>query len=81
MQPQQLDAALLGVEGGVLEGDPDAESDLVGLGDDVVAGDLGPAAGGNQQGAEHAHAGGLAGAVGAEEAEDLPRRDPRGRRP
>jgi hypothetical protein len=40
-----------------------------------VAGDRGGAAGGRDQRGEHAQGGGLAGAVGAEEAEDLARLD------
>ena len=42
-----------------------------GLGHDVVAGDGGGAGGGGDEARKHAHGGGLAGAVGAEEAEDL----------
>ena len=50
---------------------PMREPHRVRLGGDVVAGDRGPPAVGRQQGAEHADGGGLAGAVGAEEAVDL----------
>src|SRR5262249_51277532 len=48
-----------------------------GLGDDVIAGHAGDAAGRPQHRAEDAHGGRLAGAVGAEQAEDLarPRRE------
>ncbi|MGX1241777.1 hypothetical protein RKD46_002881 [Streptomyces pseudovenezuelae] len=42
-----------------------------GIGREVVAGDGGRAAGGFEQGREHPERGGLPGAVGAEEAEDL----------
>src|SRR5439155_26185512 len=49
----------------------DVLADLVGLRHHVVAGDLGDAAGGGQVAGEDAHGRGLAGAVGAEEADDL----------
>jgi hypothetical protein len=44
----------------------------LGLGGDVEAGDTGRPSRGPQHGAEDAHGGGLAGAVGPEQAEDLP---------
>ena len=74
LEAQQLAAGLLVVEGGVLQRHADAQAHGVGLGGDVVAGDPGPPAGRQQQRAQHPHGGGLAGAVGAEEAVDLARR-------
>ena len=63
------------VEGGVLAGDADDAAHRGGLGDHVVAGHPGRAAVGAGHGGEHADGGGLAGAVGAEHAEDAARRD------
>ena len=71
LESKQLDAGLLGVERGVLQGDADAQPHRFGVVGDVVAGDDGSAAGGGDQGAEHPDHRGLAGAVGAQEAVDL----------
>jgi len=75
LHAQQLGAGLLRVEGDVLERDADARAHAVGLVDDVVAGDGGAPRRGAEQRAQHAHGGGLAGPVGAEEAVDLAARD------
>ena len=72
LQAQQLGSGLLRVEGRFLQGDTDAEPHLTGLGCHVIAGHPGPAPGRGQQGAQHAHRGRLAGAVGPEEPVDLP---------
>ena len=69
-QDQVLQAREVLVDGGVLAGEADPAADLVGLADDVVAEDVGLAAVGAQQGGEHLHGGGLAGAVRAEDAVD-----------
>ncbi len=44
LEAQQLPTGLLGIERGLLEGGADAQADLLGLVDHVVAGDGGPAA-------------------------------------
>ena len=59
------------VERGVLEDHADRLPHAGRLGGDVVAGQLGPAAGRPEQGREHVDGRALAGAVRAEEAEDL----------
>ena len=61
------------VEGGVLPGDADDAAHGRGVGDDVEAGDPGRAARRAGQRGEHADGGRLAGAVGAEHAEDAAR--------
>jgi hypothetical protein len=66
-QDQVLGPAQLLVDGGVLAGQPDQAPDPVTLGDDVEAADAGPALVRAQQGREHAHGGGLARAVRAEQ--------------
>jgi hypothetical protein len=71
LEPQQLLTGLARVEGGLLERHADPQPYLPRLGGDVVAGHGRPAGRGRQQGAEDADGGGLAGAVGAEEAVDL----------
>jgi hypothetical protein len=58
------------VDRGELAGDADRRADRVGLVGDVVAGDVGLAAGRADQGGQDLHRGGLAGAVGAEQRED-----------
>lgn len=72
LEPQQLAAGLLVVEGGVLQGDTDAEPDLIGLAGDIVAGHECPAPGRREQRAEDADERGLASAVRAQEAVDGP---------
>ena len=57
------------VDGRNLAGEAHAATDGVGLGEDVVTGDAAGAAGGHAQRGEHAHGGGLAGAVRPEQAE------------
>ena len=71
LQIEQLAAGLLAVERGLLQRHTDAQAHLLGVAGDVEPGDAGGAAGGAQQGGEHAHGGALAGAVGPEEAVDL----------
>ena len=63
------------VERRLLERGADRRAHLGALADDVVAADAGAAAGRGQQRRQHQHGGRLAGAVGAEEAVDLARRD------
>ena len=58
------------VDAGVLARHPDEAAYGVALGHDVVPQDPGGAAGGRQQGGDHAQRGGLAGAVGAQQAVD-----------
>ena len=62
------------VHGGVLAGQADLRAQGLGVAHDVQAGDLGAPSVGQQQGGEDADPGRLAGAVGAEEPEDRPRR-------
>ena len=71
VEPQVLVGREPVVERGVLEHHADRPPHVVGLGDDVIAGQLGPAARRPEQGREHEDRRALAGAVGAEEAEDL----------
>ena len=71
LQADQLAAGHQRVERRFLQGDADRGAHLARFGDDVVAGDAGPAAGRQQQRRQHPHRGRLAGAVGAEEAVDL----------
>ena len=71
MQDEQLAAGLARVEAGLLEGDADLAAGAVRIAGDVNAGDLRTAGGDRQQRRQHPHGGRLAGAVGAEEAEDL----------
>ncbi len=59
------------VEAGILEDQADGLAHLVLLVDDVEAVQRGPAAGRAGEGAENADGGGLAGAVGPQEAEDF----------
>ena len=74
LQRQQLAAGLEVVEPRLLQRDADAAADGGGLTGDIEAGDLRAARGGAEQRRQHADGGRLAGAVGAEEAEDLPLR-------
>ncbi len=69
-QVQVLAAGQLLVDGGVLAGEAEAGPDRLGGGADVVARHPGAARVGPQQGGEDADGGGLAGAVGTEQAED-----------
>jgi hypothetical protein len=71
LQAEQLPAGLLGVEAGLLEGHADQPAHLGRLTHHVVPEDRARAAGGLQQGGEHADDGRLAGPVGAEEPVDL----------
>ena len=71
LQPDQLAAGHQRVERRFLQGDADRGAHRPRLGDHVVAGDGGAAAGRQQQRRQHPHRGRLAGAVGAEEAVDL----------
>jgi hypothetical protein len=73
-ETQVLAAGEVGVDGRALAGEPDLKAHLRTLAHDVVAHDLGVAAVGAQDGGQHAHRGRLAGAVGAEQAEDAARR-------
>ena len=75
LQREQFAAGLEVVESGLLERDADAPPHLGGPLPDVDAVDPSAAGGGAQQRGEHADGGGLAGAVRAEEAEDLPALD------
>ena len=59
------------VQGDVLRDDADGLLDRLGVAHDGVPGDDGVAAGGLEQAAQHGDGGALAGAVGAEQAEDL----------
>ena len=63
------------VDGGVLPGEADHVAELLGLLDDVVAGDGGTALVGVQERGQDPDGGGLAGPVGAEEAKHRARRD------
>ena len=76
MQPQVLGAAEVVVEHAVLEDDADRAPDLDGVGAHVVAADRRLPARRPDQRGEHADRGGLARAVGSEQAEDLPGPDP-----
>ena len=58
------------VDGGVLPGEPDLPAQPLGVAHDVEPGDLGAPAVGLEQRREDPHRGRLAGAVGAEQAED-----------
>ena len=71
LQTEELPAGLLRVERCVLEGGADAQAHLPWLGHDVVPGHRGLTFGEGEQGAEQAHSGGLAGAIGAKEPVDL----------
>ena len=71
VQAQVLRGRQVAVERRVLEDEADVAADVVALADDVVAGDVGAAAGRLGERAEHVDRRRLAGAVGAEEAEDL----------
>jgi hypothetical protein len=75
LQLDELAARHERVQRRVLEGDADPAADLRGLRLDVEAGDAGAPAGRPQERHEHADGGGLAGAVGTEEAVDLAGRD------
>jgi len=66
---QVLPAGEVFVDRGVLAGEPDELPHPLRLAGDVVAGDPGGAGVGPQQGGQHPHGGGLAGAVGAQHAE------------
>jgi hypothetical protein len=68
-QPQVLAAGEVLVDGGVLAGQADPAADGARPGDDVDAVDQRAAGVRAQQRGEHAHGGGLAGAVGPEQAE------------
>jgi hypothetical protein len=59
------------VRGHRLRDDTDDFADLVGIADDIVAGDARESGGRGDERGEHAQQRGLAGAVGAEQAEDL----------
>ena len=72
-QQEVLDAGEALVDGRVLAGQGDQPADLLGLGDDVVAADQGPALVRLEQGGQDAHGRGLAGPVGAEHGQDLAR--------
>jgi hypothetical protein len=73
-QDQVLPAGQVLVDRGVLAGQPDRRAHLAGLGGDVVPVDPRGARVGLGQRRHDPHGGGLAGAVGAEYAEDLPGR-------
>ena len=75
-----LEAGQVLVDGGVLAGEPDALADLRGLADDVEARDARRAAVRREQRRQDPDRGRLAGAVRAEQPEDGPGLDPRGRR-
>jgi hypothetical protein len=75
VESQVLLGGEVAVERGVLEDQADVPAHVVALGDDVEAADARGAGRGQRQGAEHVDRRALAGAVGAEEAEDLARRD------
>jgi hypothetical protein len=69
-QQEVLDAGEALVDGRVLAGEGDQLADLLGLGDDVVAADQGPAVVRLEQGCQDTDRGGLAGPVGAEHGQD-----------
>ena len=71
LEAEELAAGHQGVDGGVLQGDPDRPAHRAGLGHHVVARHAGPAAAGAQERGEHPHQRGLARPVGSEEPEDL----------
>jgi hypothetical protein len=75
VQAQVLLRGEVAVERRVLEDEADVPAHLVALGRDVVAGDGGAAAGRPHEGAQHADRRRLAGPIGPEEAERLPRGD------
>jgi hypothetical protein len=66
-----LDHLHFGIEGRRFRQVADALLDLHGVLDHVETGDVGGAHGGGQEAGKDTHGGGLAGAVGAEEADDL----------
>ena len=68
-EPEVLHGGHVAVERRVLEDQADVATHVVALVDHVVAGHAGRARGGLDQRAQHVDRGGLAGAVGAEEAE------------
>ena len=74
-EPQVLAAGEVLVDRGVLPGETDALAHRLRVVGDVEAEHLGPATVGTEDGREDAHGGGLAGTVGAEQAEDRARRD------
>ena len=59
------------VEGGVLPGDPDPAADLMRMLDDIEPGDRGAAGIGFAKGGQNAHCRRFAGAIGAEQGENL----------
>ena len=71
LQVQQLVAGHQRIDGRILQGDADVAAHIVGLRDDVETGDLCRAGRRPQQRRQHADDRALAGAVRAEEAEDL----------
>jgi hypothetical protein len=71
-QQEVLDAGEALVDGRVLAGQGDQPADLLGLGDDVVAADQGPALVRLEQGGQMRTGGGLAGPVGAEHGQHVP---------
>ena len=71
LEAQEFAAGLLVVQRGILEGDADAATHLVGLSDGVVSGDGDAAGGGKDEGDQHSDHGGFAGAVGPQEAVDF----------
>jgi hypothetical protein len=71
LEPQVLLGAEVVVERQLLEDEADARPDLVALGGDVVARHTGTAGAGREQRAADRDGCGLAGAVGAEEAEQV----------
>jgi hypothetical protein len=75
LQPDQLAPGHQRVERRFLQGDADRAAHRPRFGDHVVAGHRGTAAGRQQQRRQYSYRGRLAGAVGAEEAEDFPLRD------
>ena len=73
--PQVLSAGEVLVDRGVLPGQADALAHRLRVVGDVEAQHLGPATVGTEDGREDAHRSGLAGTVGAEQAEDRARGD------
>ncbi len=71
VQAEVLLGGEVAVERLVLEDEADVPADVVALGGDVEAAHAGGAGGGPRERAEHVDRRALAGAVGAEEAEDL----------
>jgi hypothetical protein len=70
-EQEVLDDLHFGVDGGSFREVPDTFFDLHGLLLDVEAGNGSLTRSGRQEACEHAHRGGFAGAIGAEEAHDL----------